>query len=109
MQLAHEMKKRRMLLRARWVPRLQNQEADDLTNDEVRHFVTKRRIDVDVEKLGFSLMGDLFKAGDAYTSELETVRNAMKLKAELKTARDVSSEKQDAKRRRPLRESDPWM
>ena len=108
MQLAHEMKKRRMLLRARWVPRLQNQEADDLTNDEFRHFDMKRRIVVDVEQLGFGLMTELFKAGDAYTSELEAVRKITKQKAELKTASEAASDRRDAKRRRPLRETDPW-
>ena len=46
MELAHQMKRRRILLRARWLPRLQNQEADDLTNYEFRHFDPKKRIKV---------------------------------------------------------------
>ena len=98
MQLAHEMRRRRLLLGARWLPRLQNQEADDLTNDEFHHFSPKRRIPVDLGKLGFELMDSLFESGDEYVAELEKVRTAMKLRA---------SEK-DARRRKPLRESDPW-
>ena len=61
MELAHQMKKRRMVLRARWLPRLQNQEADDLTNMELRHFDPKKRIQVDIAKLGLDLMHALFE------------------------------------------------
>ena len=98
MQLAHEMRRRRLLLRARWLPRLQNQKADDLTNDEFHHFNLKKRIPVDLGKLGFELMDSLFASGDEYVAELEKVRATMKLR---------SSEK-DARRRKPLRESVPW-
>jgi hypothetical protein len=98
MQLAHEMRRRRLLLRARWLPRLQNQEADDLTNDELHHFNPKKRIPVDLGNLGFELMDGLFESGDEYVAELEKVRSAMKLRA---------SEK-DSRRRKPLRESDLW-
>ena len=66
MQLAHEMRTRRLLLRARWLPRLQNQEADDLTNDEFHHFRAEKRIPVDLNNLGFDLMDSLFAAGDEY-------------------------------------------
>ena len=71
MQLAHEMRKRRLLLRARWVPWLPSQEADDLTNDEFRHFKEDNRIDVDLKKLGFDLMQSLFDSGDAYASKFD--------------------------------------
>ena len=51
MELAHQMKLRRMVLRARWLPRDENQEADDLTNYEYRHFDQAKRILVDISKL----------------------------------------------------------
>ena len=70
MELAHQMKLRRTLLRARWLPRLQNQEADDLTNDEFRHFDLSKRIQVDLKSLGFKLMEELFEVGDDYIAEL---------------------------------------
>ena len=41
--IAHQMKLRRMVLRARWLPRDENQEADDLTNYEFRHFDPTKR------------------------------------------------------------------
>ena len=53
MQLAHEMRRRRFLLRARWLPRLQHQEADDLTNDEFHHFCPEKRISVNFGKWDF--------------------------------------------------------
>ena len=81
MQLAHEMRRRRLVLRARWLPRLQNQEADDLTNDDYRHFKAENRIPVDIKKLGFTLMDSLFAHGDAYLAELEQYRAANKRKA----------------------------
>ena len=68
------MKLRRMVLRARWLPRLQNQEADDLTNDEFRHFDPKLRIDVGLEKLSFNILNELFAAGDDYLAELDELR-----------------------------------
>ena len=64
MELAHQMKRRRMLLRARWLPRDQNQEADDLTNDEFRHFDPKKRIVVELRDLKFRIMDSLFEVGD---------------------------------------------
>ena len=106
MQLAHEMRKRRMLLRARWVPRLQNQEADDLTNDEFRHFDLAKRIPVDLKDLGFQIMTDLFGVGDAYVEALDKERAELKAKAQ---SRSVKTSEKESKRRRPLRESDPWV
>ena len=98
MQLAHELRRSRLLLRARWLPRLQNQETDDLTNDEFHHFCPEKRIPVDLGKLGFELMDSVFAAGDEYVAELEQVRAEIKLR---------SAEK-DARHRKRLRESDPW-
>ena len=48
-ELAYQMKLRRMWLR--WLPCLQNQETDDQTNDEFRHFDPKKRIPVRLEGL----------------------------------------------------------
>ena len=106
MQLAHEMRKRRMLLRARWVPRLQNQEADDLTNDEFRHFDLAKRIPVDLKDLGFQIMTDLFGVGDAYVEALDKERAELKANAQ---SRSVKTSEKESKRSKPLRETDPWL
>ena len=83
MELAHQMKIRRLLFRARWLPRLQNQEADDLTNDEFHHFDPKKRIKVELKDLNFEIMDRLFAVGDSYIKELGSARAAETRKAEV--------------------------
>ena len=46
MELAHQMRRRRLVLRARWLPRLENEEADALTNLDFRHFDAAKRAGV---------------------------------------------------------------
>ena len=43
MELAHKMRVRRLVLRAHWLPRLENEEADALTNFDFRHFDPRLR------------------------------------------------------------------
>ena len=111
MELAHQMKIRRTLLRARWLPRLQNQEADDLTNDEFRHFDPKKRIKVEMADLEFRIMNSLFSVGDAYMAELEAARTAEKEKLARRKVRGGSAGVGRTKRRKRspgMRETDPW-
>ena len=108
MELAHQMKIRRMLLRARWLPRLQNQEADDLTNDEFRHFDPKKRIKVELADLKFRIMDSLFAVGDKYMSDLEEARASEKRKRMEKKARGSTERRGKGKREKGLRETDPW-
>ena len=108
MELAHQLKRRRMALRARWLPRLQNQEADDLTNFELRHFDPKKRIHIELADLGLDLMHSLFEEGDAYSAELERIRLEEKSKVEAKRALSGSLTTSKGKKLKSLRESDPW-
>ena len=108
MELAHQMKLRRMVLRARWLPRLQNQEADDLTNFELRHFDPKKRIQVDIANLGLELMHSLFKVGDDYLADLERARAAEKLKVVAKRASGGRLAGKKSKKSKGLRDTDPW-
>ena len=106
MELAHQMKLRRMLLRARWLPRLQNQEADDLTNYEFSHFDPRKRIAVRLEDLEFKVMNELFSVGDDYLARLEEARASEKRKRE---ARMAGGSGEAATKKGPgLRETDPW-
>ena len=106
MELAHQMKLRRMLLQARWVTRPHNQEADDLKNYELRHFDPKKRAQADLQDLNFRIMNQLFEVGDDYIKQLEAVRESEKRKAQTKTS--GGQNRKAPKRYRPLRESDPW-
>ena len=83
MELAHQSRIRRMVLRAHWLPRLENEEADALTNFEFRHFDPARRVEVQLKDLKFAVLDDLFREGEAYIAELE------KAKGQKKAARDA--------------------
>ena len=81
MELAHQMRVRRLVLRAHWLPRLENEEADALTNADFRHFKKENRIDVKLEDLKLAVLNDLFKAGEEFVSALESEKERAKLQA----------------------------
>ena len=56
------------------LPRLQNSEADALTNSECRHFNMSNDINVDLATLLFPKPSSLFAEGVAYVKELEVLR-----------------------------------
>ena len=90
-------------MRANWIPRLQNEEADALTNLAFQHFQEKHRIKVDLEALPFGVMPELFREGEAYVTELERLKTANKgtQKAGGETARKrLAGDK--------LRDRQPW-
>ena len=100
------MRKRRMVLRARWLPSPQHHEADDSTTFELRHFDPKKRILVDIVNLGLDLMHSLFEVGDSKLAELEKARLSDKAKAETKRARSGSVSGSGSKTLRSLTETD---
>ena len=102
MELAHQMRRRRLVLRARWLPRLQNDEADQLTNMDFRHFDKKKRIPVDLSRLGFQVLPELFKAGEDYLEILN------QMKADAKESEGIGRAKKRLRGDKGLKESDPW-
>jgi hypothetical protein len=103
-ELAHQLSARRMALRAEWVPRLQNEEADALTNSDFRHFRAENRIHVALESLRFGVLDRLLESGEAYFAETEAAKLAYK-------ERRAQEPKGPARRKRKgkgLRETDPW-
>jgi hypothetical protein len=105
MELAVQVGLRNAVLRANWLPRLQNEEADALTNSDFRHFDPSKRIDVDLETLDFKILNKLFAVGDEYVEELAKLKEKDKLRRETSNA-----EAGQPKRRKSdaLRERDPW-
>ena len=104
MELACQAGRKRASLRARWIPRLQNEEADALTNSDFRHFRKENRIEVDLSKLGFVVMDSLFEVGEAYLGELAELKEGEKKAAE-------AAGKTPVKKRRkglPMSERQPW-
>ena len=105
MELATQLARRGATLRANWIPRDQNEEADALTNWDFRHFDSSRRVEEDLERLQFNVMKDLFAAGDDYLAELD----ALKLKAKSSPASAPAAGEKTRKRKDPpLRETNPW-
>ena len=104
MELACQAGRKRASLRARWIPRLQNEEADALTNSEFHHFRPENRIQVDLKKLEFIVMNELFATGEEYLAELANLKEGEK--------RKMTEEEKTPACKRPaseaLREKDPW-
>ena len=100
MEVAHQCRVRGLTLRADWVPRQENQEADDLTNLEFKSFDMNRRLDVRLEDLEFGVLQDLFGVGDDYIKELELIK-----------AQKAAGPKEGKRRKiadESLRARDPW-
>ena len=102
MEVAHQCRRRGLALRANWVPRLENQEADDLTNLEFKSFDESKRLDVDLDRLDFGVMRELFEVGDNYLQELDA------LKEEAKKVKEVRGTKRRKKAGDSIRDREPW-
>ena len=109
-ELSCQLGLRRAALHARWIPRLQNEEADALTNSDFRHFDPKLRIPVDVDQLGFKVLPMLFETGELYVRELEATRKAIKDKADEDRKKGFARKEGKARKLgcESLRERDPW-
>ena len=80
MELSCQLGLRRACLHARWIPRLQNEEADALTNGDFQHFDPKLRIPVSFDQLQLRVLNELFEEGEAYVAELECFKKVEKEK-----------------------------
>ncbi|CAE7438573.1 unnamed protein product [Symbiodinium sp. CCMP2592] len=97
MELAVQLQDRGADLKLHWLPRLQNEEADSLTNGEYSRFDSRRRVRFDLRSFKGLVMQDLLCAGmDLY----EEVRNSRAHKSA------VIRSKQP--RQAALRVTDPW-
>ena len=99
------MKLRQAELELVWVPRDQNEEADDLTNGEFGRFSMENRILIDLGQVKWLVMEELMVSAEALYKE---VKGARELRGA--TASGLV-EKVRRGRRRPderLRARDPW-
>ena len=74
MELSCQLGLRRACLHARWIPRLQNMEADAITNGDFQHFDPMLRIPVSLDQLQFRVLNELFEEGETYVAELECLK-----------------------------------
>ncbi len=84
------------------MPRLENEEADALTNSDFRHFRAENRLEFDLAALPFGVLPRLLEQGELFVSELEAVKLGK-----------VAAHAGAAKRRRvkgdALRDRQPWL
>ena len=104
MELATQLDRHGVDLDLQWVPRWQNQEADDLTNERFEDFDERSRIVVQFEELEFVVMNRLLtKAG-----ELDRELRLRKTPKEAKLA-SLKEEKEKVKSKKgQMRWQDPW-
>ena len=96
-------------MRAKWLPRLDNEEADALTNMDVRHFDPAKRIVVELKDLGFQVMPLLFEFGETYLAEREAAKSKAKLQKDPARGGGPLAGTKRRKVGESLRERDPWL
>ena len=100
-ELAAQMRAKSLELDLEWIPRNQNEHADALTNGRTEAFDPALEIRVDVAKLPFMVLPDMMAVADDLYRQVRTRREAKPAAAQMPAAAPK-------RRRRPLRESDPW-
>ena len=87
-----------------WVPRLQNIESDELSNDIVRRFDPATEVKVRLEKLSFEILNQLLDFGGPLYEGIGQAKSAR--------LAGLESTTRPAGRKRPLedrlRHTDPW-
>ena len=100
MELAEQLRDRNLLLSLAWRPRDENEEADALTNGNFGAFTPEKRINVKFKDLPLKVLPGLTAAAEELFHKVREQREARK-------AEEFGGPRK-AKRRRPLKESDPW-
>ena len=79
-ELAVQLRKRNLQLQLDWAPRLQNEEADALTNGDFTAFRAENRINIDLLALKFEVMDKLMEVAEGIYEEIrERRRGPVKL------------------------------
>ena len=102
-ELAAQLQAHNLDLHLQWVPRLQNEEADALTNQAYSDFDRKKRMEVDVTKLEWIVMNDMLKASE----EIHETVMARKALVKEQGGRAGGRERK-LKPEGRLRQRDPW-
>ena len=96
-ELSAQLKEKGLRLDLRWVPREENEEADELTNKEMGRFNPEKRVKMDVGNLKWICMEEYMAAASALYGEVTD----RKRRTEQATAGRT-------KKPRPLKEREPW-
>ena len=104
-ELAAQMRARRLHLDLAWIPRNQNEEADALTNGRLEGFDSNLRMHIDLETVGFLILPKMMAVADALYEDVRARRARTAATTAPPTSPQGTTRK---KRRRTLRERDPW-
>ena len=99
LELAEQLHSARLLLSVAWRPRDENEEADALTNGIFTAFTPALRVKVKWADLSFKVLPRLAASAEALFKERQLAKASAK-----EPARPAGG----GKRRKPLREKDPW-
>ena len=104
MELATQLDRKGVDLDLQWVPRWQNQEADDLTNECFDDFTESNRIEVRFEELKFLVMDRLLEKAGELDKELKLYKTSKEAKMATRTPEDGPKKAKKGQ----LRWQDPW-
>ena len=96
-ELSAQIKAKGLRLNLGWVPREENEEADELTNRETGRFDPARRVKLDIGNLNWICLGGYMAAATSLYEEVVATKK-----------RTEQSAAGARKKPRPLRERDPW-
>jgi hypothetical protein len=104
-ELSALMEERSCLVDLSWVPRDQNEEADAITNGDVRDFCRSKEVQVDLQSLNFLVLDKLLDLGDTFYTEVQAEKE--KAKAVMAAHRDKPTWEKRS-RKVSLKAADPW-
>ena len=99
-ELAVQLRRRELQLQLDWAPRLQNEEADALTNGDFSAFRAANRIEVDLTKLEFEVLPELMSVSEGIYEDILRRRQG--------AVRPAQGEQKKGGVGARLRERDPW-
>eukprot|EP00438_Fugacium_kawagutii_P025749 Skav221045 [mRNA] locus=scaffold1448:254439:257677:+ [translate_table: standard] len=106
MELACQLDRAQVELDLTWIPRGQNQEADDLTNEKFDDFDSGKRIVVSFEQLEWVLLDRLMERASELDEELKLHKTSKEAK---RAAHLGATEASSSKRRKgEMKWKDPW-
>ena len=98
-ELAVQLRALNMDLSLDWVPRLQNEEADALTNQDFSSFQQKNRVEIKLDEMPWKILPKLAKLAEDLYAEVSQRRNAPEVPERRPAGQGAV---------RKLRERDPW-
>ena len=105
MELAAQLRENALELDLQWIPRGQNEEADDLTNERFDRFDDKNRIAVDFTAMRFKVLDTLMEKAGQLDEDIALAKSSREAKQD-RPSRTGEAEKK--RKRGETKWKDPW-